>query len=136
MTRARDGSALWFTIRCTLGEPSYGTEVDLVALATDAIRALRILVAEDNHVNQMLVTALLGKAGHRIDVVPNGIEAVRAVPAAPDDLVLMEVQMPEMDGSTATKEIRQLSNDVRDIPIIALTANAIAGSREEYLAAG
>lgn len=136
VTPAREGSTLWFTIRCTLGEPSYGTEVGLVALATDAIRALRILVAEDNHVNQMLVTALLGKAGHRIDVVANGLEAVRAVPAAPYDLGLMEVQMPEMDGSTATKEIRQLSNDVRDIPIIALAANAIAGSREEYLAAG
>ncbi len=108
----------------------------MVALATDAIRALRILVAADNHVKQMLVTKLLGGVGHRIDVVANGLEAAQALPAAPDDLVLLEVQMPEMDGSTATKEIRQLSNDVRDIPYIALTANAIAGSREEYLAAG
>jgi CheY-like chemotaxis protein len=76
----------------------------------------------------MLVTTLLGRVGHRIDVVANGLEAVRAVPAAPYDLGLMEVQMPEVDGSSATKEIRQLSNDVRDIPIIALTANAMAGS--------
>ena len=84
----------------------------------------------------MLVTALLGKAGHRVDVVANGLEAVRAVQAAPDDLVLMEVQIPEMDGSTATKEIRQLPNNVRDIPVIALTAIAMVGQGEEYPAAG
>ncbi len=84
----------------------------------------------------MLVTALLGRAGHHVEVVGNGLEAVQAVQAAPYDLVLMDVQMPEMDGPTATREIRRLSGDVRDIPIIALTANAMAGHREEYLAAG
>jgi CheY-like chemotaxis protein len=84
----------------------------------------------------MLLIALLGKTGHHVDVVGNGLEAVRAVQTAPYDLVLMDVQMPEMDGPTATKEIRRLVGEVRDIPIIALTANAMAGHREEYLAAG
>ena len=131
-----EGSTFWFTIRCKLGEPTYGAGTDQESQATDAIGALRILVAEDNHVNQMLITALLGKAGHHAEVVANGLEAVQAVQATPYDLVLMDVQMPEMDGLTATKEIRRLIGKVRDIPIIALTANAMAGHREEYLAAG
>jgi signal transduction histidine kinase/DNA-binding NarL/FixJ family response regulator len=131
-----EGSTFWFTIRCKLGEPTHGAEVDLGSQATVAIGALRILVAEDNHVNQMLMIALLGKTGHHVDVVGNGLEAVRAVQTAAYDLVLMDVQMPEMDGPTATKEIRRLVGEVRDIPIIALTANAMAGHREEYLAAG
>ena len=131
-----EGSTFWFTIRCKLGEPTHGAEVDLGSQATVAIGALRILVAENNHVNQMLLIALLGKTGHHVDVVGNGLEAVRAVQTAPYDLVLMDVQMPEMDGPTATKEIRRLVGEVRDIPIIALTANAMAGHREEYLAAG
>ncbi len=131
-----EGSTFWFTIRCKLGAPTYGAGTDLESQATDAIEALRILVAEDNHVNQMLITALLGKAGHHTEVVANGLEAVQAVQATPYDLVLMDVQVPEMDGPTATKKIRRLIGKVRDIPIIALTANAMAGHREEYLAAG
>ncbi|MHA1599739.1 MAG: ATP-binding protein, partial [Alphaproteobacteria bacterium] len=130
------GSTFWFTVKCKLGHPVDGAETSSDALKTDEIGTLRILVAEDNHVNQMLVTALLGKAGHRVDVVGNGVEAFWAVQAAPYDLVLMDVQMPEMDGPTATKKIRRLTGKVRDIPIIALTANAMAGHREEYLAAG
>jgi len=82
------------------------------------------------------LSARLGKAGHRVEVVGNGLEAVREVQAGPYDLVLMDVQMPEMDGPTATKTIRQLAGNVSRIPIVALTANAMAGHREEYLAAG
>ena len=101
-----DGSTFWFTIRCKLGEPTYGTETDPDSHEIEAIGALRILVAEDNYVNQMLVTALLGKAGHPVEVVGNGVEVVQAVRAAPYDLVLMDVQMPEIDGPAAAKEIR------------------------------
>ncbi len=130
------GSTFWFTIRCKLGRPVTDAETNQEIPGMDEIGSLRVLVAEDNHVNQMLVTALLGKAGHRVEVVGNGLEAVRAVQSAPYDLVLMDVQMPEMDGPTATKEIRRLAGKARDIPIVALTANAMAGHREEYLAAG
>ena len=84
----------------------------------------------------MLVTALIEKAGHRCDVVGNGLEAVDAVRTTPYDLVLMDIQMPEMDGPAATREIRQLQETVADIPIIAVTANAMEGHREVYLDVG
>jgi len=97
---------------------------------------LRILFAEDNHVNQLLVAALLKKEGHRVDVVGDGHEAVEAVRRLPYDLVLMDVQMPEMDGVEATIAIRALPGCCRNIPIIAVTANAMKGDKESYLAAG
>jgi CheY-like chemotaxis protein len=97
---------------------------------------LRILLAEDNHVNQLLAVAMLGKEGHRVDVANNGIEAVKAIEKIPYDVVLMDVQMPEMDGVEATSKIRTLPGENANIPIIALTANAMRGDREKYLAAG
>ena len=100
------------------------------------VRPLRILVAEDNAVNQILVTRTLEKAGHRADVAHDGREAVEAVRRHSYDLVLMDVHMPEMGGLEATAEIRALDGDVGDIPIIALTAEAMAGDRERLLAAG
>ena len=96
----------------------------------------RVLVAEDNRVNQMLVVAMLEKHGHRVDAVANGLEAVGAVKEVPYDMVLMDIQMPEMDGVEATQRIRDLTGAVGRIPIIALTANAMPGDREKYLAAG
>ncbi|MCZ6770936.1 MAG: response regulator, partial [Proteobacteria bacterium] len=106
-------------------------------LPSNLHRRLRILLAEDNHVNQMVVIAMLRGAGHTVDVAGNGIEAVEAINTRPYDLVLMDIQMPEMDGVTAAKAIRALDDAARaSIPIIALTANAIKGDREKYLAAG
>ena len=96
----------------------------------------RILLAEDNAINQMLATALLEKAGHHVDAVGNGAEAVEAVVAAAYDLVLMDVRMPEVDGLEATRRIRALGGPKADLPIIAMTANAMAEERDECLAAG
>ncbi len=99
-------------------------------------RALRVLVVEDNQVNQLLTTVLLAKAGHRVDVAANGLEAIEAVAARPYDLALMDIQMPEMDGVEATRRIRAMPGDVAALPIIAMTANAMKGDRERLLAAG
>ncbi len=99
-------------------------------------RRLRVLVAEDNPVNSMLAEWFLEKEGHHVKVVENGLEAVQAVKMATYDLVLMDIQMPEMDGPAAARTIRGLKGAISEIPMIALTANAMAGDREEYLAAG
>ena len=100
------------------------------------VRALRILVAEDNRVNQMLVVAVLGKKGHTVDVVSNGLEAVEAVQRAPYDVVLMDDQMPEMDGVSATHAIRALDGSAARVPIIAVTGNVLAEDRARYEGAG
>jgi signal transduction histidine kinase/DNA-binding response OmpR family regulator/HPt (histidine-containing phosphotransfer) domain-containing protein len=103
----------------------------------EARRSLRILLAEDNAVNRQLVTALLAKRGHTSVSVVNGREAVAAVAKGGFDLVLMDVQMPEMDGLQATAAIRKAEQKTgAHIPIVALTAHAMKGDREACLAAG
>src|SRR5438128_395999 len=96
---------------------------------------LRILLAEDNPVNQQVATAMLVKRGHQVDVVSNGREAVDAVRAVRYDVVLMDIQMPELDGFAATAGIRALPEG-RLLPIIALTAHALSGERERCLERG
>jgi two-component system sensor histidine kinase/response regulator len=104
---------------------------------SEARRSLRILVAEDNAVNRHLVTALLGKRGHTIVSAVNGREALAAATAGGFDIVLMDVQMPEMDGLEATAAIRKLeASSGKHVPIIALTAHAMKGDREICMAAG
>ena len=98
---------------------------------------LRILLAEDNVVNQKLAMRLLQQMGYRADLASNGIEAIECVLRQPYDVVLMDVQMPEMDGLEATRRIVAKWPDVATRPrIIAMTANAMQGDREECLAAG
>ena len=99
-------------------------------------RALRVLLAEDNKINQKLMQVLLGKAGYKVDIAENGHEAVAAIRQTDYDVVLMDVQMPELDGVEATKQIRALPPPKSGIPIIALTAHAMSGAREHYLEAG
>lgn len=101
-----------------------------------ASTSLRILVAEDNGVNQILIKAILDQMGHYSDIVADGIEALRQVQQAQYDLVLMDIQMPEMDGQAATQAIRALGGPVSRIPIIAMTANAMVEDRAAYLSIG
>ena len=96
----------------------------------------RVLVADDHTVNQQLAALMLEQMGHRVDVVANGLEAVEALSRTFYDIVLMDCQMPEMDGFAATQEIRRLQHSHTRIPIIAVTANAMQGDREKCLAAG
>ena len=105
--------------------------------AAEPPRSLRILVAEDNVVSQRLAVRMLEKAGHRVDFVSNGQEAVEALDRKPYDLVLMDCLMPQMDGFEATRAIRaaEVGTD-RHVPIVALTANAMERDREQCLAAG
>lgn len=129
------GSTFSVDVPCALAVAPPGLAFD-DATATMSLRPLRILVAEDNHINQQLITHMLNRDGHSCDVVANGLEAIAAVGQAPYDLILMDAQMPEMDGIVATQRIRSLPPPDGKIPIIFLTANAMKGDRERYLAAG
>jgi CheY-like chemotaxis protein len=101
-----------------------------------ASRSGRILVAEDNHVNQRVVLLSLAQLGLRADAVASGREALRALALAPYDLILMDCQMPDMDGYEATRQIRAGESPGVHMPIVALTARAMQGDREKCLAAG
>ncbi|HEV3272271.1 MAG TPA: ATP-binding protein [Candidatus Methylacidiphilales bacterium] len=96
---------------------------------------LRILLAEDNHINQKVGLALLARLGYRADVAANGLEALESVARQPYDVVFLDIQMPEMDGIEAAQAIRKKFPD-RCPVLVALTANAFHGAREEYLAKG
>ena len=140
-SREGQGSTFWFTVPCLEGDPDAVQEHQSESELLDGDPAkstpmLKILVAEDNSVNQTVIRALLERAGHRVDVVGNGRETIEAVTAKSYDVVLMDIQMPEMDGVTATKAIRKLDGAAGKIPIIALTANAMKGDRENYLSQG
>ncbi len=99
-------------------------------------RALKILLAEDNQINAVLATTLLRRAGHKVDVAENGVEAVAAAETGAYDLIFMDMHMPAMDGLEASRRIRALNGPVSETPIVALTANAMAADRQKCLAAG
>ncbi len=121
------------------GELGSTTADDLdsrTGLPLELARGLRVLVAEDDIVNQMVVRAVLENLGHSCDVVGSGEEVVAQVQRATYDLVLMDIQMPGMDGVAAARVIRALPGPLATIPIVALTANAMIEDRATYLAAG
>lgn len=99
-------------------------------------RALKILLAEDNQINAVLATTLIRRSGHKVDVAKNGEEAVAAAQSAAYDLVFMDMHMPQMDGLEASRRIRALKGPAANVPIIALTANAMPSDRQKCMAAG
>lgn len=120
-------------------EPSRGEQGSCsVAREIEENRRLdaRILLAEDNPVNQKVAVRMLEKMGCTVETVENGLQATQAATEKRHDLILMDVQMPGMDGFEATRAIRQKEGDKRRIPIIAMTAHAMSGDRERCLEAG
>jgi PAS domain S-box-containing protein len=104
--------------------------------AVEPAERRKILLVEDNAVNQRLALRLLEKMGHQVDVADNGLEALAAMPSGAYHLVLMDCQMPEMDGFEATRRIRKSGESWADVTIVAMTANAMNGDRERCLEAG
>lgn len=140
-SRLGEGSLFWFSVPappCPAPEAPGNED----ATGPNAQRPehdgtpLRVLVAEDNPVNQRILRAFLEGVGHDVTLVGDGAQAVHAHRHAPFDIVLMDVQMPVMDGLSATTALRALPGDAATVPIIAITANAMPGDREHYLAAG
>jgi PAS domain S-box-containing protein len=134
-----NGSSFWFTTRLEPSGRHRAPETELAPNQSVAAAQAtgRVLVAEDNLTNQKVARLLLERLGCRVDTVANGREAVEAMRRARYDLVLMDCQMPELDGYAATREIRKSEASTgRSTPIIALTANAQQSDREQCIAAG
>ena len=143
------GSTFHFTVRLNLSDPLSAASEEVAPVPATLSQAaptkpalarhgapLRILVAEDNPVNQKLAQRLLEKRGHFVGLAANGREALEAVRAESFDLVLMDIQMPELDGLQAARAIREMEKTAGGyLPIIALTAHAMKGDRERCLAA-
>jgi len=118
------------------GSPGEAGLITVHSMSERRPPCLRILLADDNPVNCRIAVLMLSKAGHRIDVVDDGALAVEALRRTDYDLVLMDVQMPGVDGLEATRRIRRLPSARAGVPVIAITANAMAGDEERCRAAG
>ncbi len=132
-------SHLFDAIASAIGAPPIRAATDRTFVSdapAPAVRGARVLVADDNVMNQRLVTLILERSGYRVDVVADGTEAVDAVARGRYDVVLMDCQMPVMDGYTATAEIRRREGGGTRTPIIAVTASALAGDVVRALEAG
>ncbi|MDG1490284.1 MAG: ATP-binding protein, partial [Planctomycetota bacterium] len=130
------GSTFEFTLRLQRTKVAATSPALEAAPTTGTTAPMRVLVAEDNLVNQRVARGLLEKLGHNVAVVSNGLEAISAVERGEVDLILMDVNMPVLDGLEATRRIRAAAGPESGLPIVALTANAIEGDQQECLEAG
>ena len=145
-SQSGQGSTFYFTALFEIG-PERECSADAAFLSLEpsqehgplekAARSLRILLAEDNPANQKVALHLLNQRGHTVDIVHNGIQALEKIGQQPFDVVLMDVQMPEMDGFEATSAIRAMPDPRKaKLPIVAMTAHALKGDHQRCLAAG
>jgi CheY-like chemotaxis protein len=125
------GSLFWFTIPTTRAVAPAASE----ARVTGGLSG-HVLVVEDNAVNRMLIGAYLEEFGLTHDMVADGAEALARLEERDYDLVLMDIMMPGLDGVEVTRRIRKLEGARAEVPIVAVTAHAMKGDREDYLAAG
>jgi two-component system, sensor histidine kinase len=125
------GSLFWFTIPTVLAMPTAAKDAQAPATLSG-----HVLVVEDNAPNRMLIGAYLDEFGLTYDMVESGFDALARLATKTYDLVLMDIKMPELDGVETTKRVRKMPGQAAEVPIVALTAHAMKGDREDYLAAG
>ena len=131
------GSIFYFTIKLTTGDPVSMDIIDDIKGITQSEKSLNILLAEDDKASQIVIARMLKEAGHFVHIANNGIEVLDIIDKRAIDLILMDIQMPRMNGIEAVKRIRKDEKYTdKHIPIIALTAYALKGDREKFIAAG
>ncbi len=131
-----EGSNFWFCIPLIISDQRDSNEIYALSTKSFHLPSMNILLAEDNEINQQVVQGFLAKDQHEITVTSNGIETLAACELKKFDLILMDMQMPHMDGLTATQKIRSSDNANSSTPIIALTANAMNSDQQKCIAAG
>ena len=131
-SKIQEGSCFYFTIPVKVVKGSIKLKEEVTTTSFKG----HILLVEDNTTNQMLMAAILKKQGVTFDLANDGVEAVEAIKRTDYDLVLMDENMPNLNGIEATKQVRNMGNKFINLPIIALTANAMTGDREKFIAAG